>query len=322
MVFCQLPVDRGGAQSRLPTPQTIRSMDYYRGAHTSTPNGTPESDPYLPRIWTITLIGYKGSAERRLENWCGLLPVRIRANWRLSRGIRRRCGSHLRLDYTLKVPFHHFTLVEPELSLAPSIYTTGRADHWVLLRWRLLLKGRRRCYHGPGAGHAKVEDSPAGQRTVSNPTGVTVKGLMALARNCRDLSRLRIHFRTASFGEAATSPRDPSSPSDDEPVIGQQDCALTELEVGAIPIQGNLRVDSYHDPAPNFPSSSQHQFVGGRWKDVLENIRLFKRFGTIYAKQVRRTSRMFDRSATFSRGSRKLRVYTTSGPLSSDLAVV
>ena len=73
----------------------------------------------------------------------------------------------------------------------------------------------------------KLGDWPCEQFT----GGVTVKGLVALARNCPNLRCLCVHFQVASLIdpptslETANNPRYPAS---------WTDCALTRLEVGAM----------------------------------------------------------------------------------------
>ena len=62
------------------------------------------------------------------------------------------------------------------------------------------------------------------------PTGVTAKGLTALARYCPHLSTLRIHFQVASLVDA---PPIPGVTPGGKPIIP---CALTELDVGRIPL--------------------------------------------------------------------------------------
>ena len=54
----------------------------------------------------------------------------------------------------------HTTLLEPELSFAPPVYATRNAIHRIRLRPRLLLNGRRRYDHGPGASDAKFAMPP------------------------------------------------------------------------------------------------------------------------------------------------------------------
>ena len=65
------------------------------------------------------------------------------------------------------------------------------------------------------------------------PTGVTVKGLVALAHHCPDLSSLRIHFQVASLG---SPPAGYGVTLDGESVVPRRDCALRHLEVGEIPV--------------------------------------------------------------------------------------
>ena len=67
-------------------------------------------------------------------------------------------------------------------------------------------------------------------------TGVTIKGLTALAHNCQHLSRLRIHFRVDSVVEAVEIQR--QSRSLRETTAWKHDCALTDLEVGGTPTFG------------------------------------------------------------------------------------
>ena len=64
------------------------------------------------------------------------------------------------------------------------------------------------------------------------PTGVTTKGLTALAYHCLHLSTLRIHFQVTSH-DLLVIPR--IAPGG-EPTIPREDCALTDLEVGKIPV--------------------------------------------------------------------------------------
>ena len=67
--------------------------------------------------------------------------------------------------------------------------------------------------------------------------GVTAKGLLGLARNCRHLSALCIHFRVDSVVESVGT-QEALSGSDDETAAGKHDCALTDLEVGRTPTRG------------------------------------------------------------------------------------
>ena len=110
--------------------------------------------------------------------------------------------------------------------------------------------------------------------------GVTVKGLIALGRGCRLLSELRIHFETASFVEVATGVMVPT-PSNGETIALQQSCALTNLDVGRIPIPTSdgtvlkvtmilLRI---------FPRLLNVKYVEMKWKEVVKIINLSRQIG-------------------------------------------
>jgi len=120
----------------------------------------------------------------------------------------------------------------------------------------------------------KLGDAPCGAGG-----GVTAKGLIALARGCRHLSKLRIHFQAASFVEAATGPGVPA-PSNDSMVVRRH--ALTDLEVGEIPIPSPR--DTVNIVAVTllqiFPRLLNIEFVEKKWKDVMHTIRLIKRIST------------------------------------------
>jgi hypothetical protein len=64
----------------------------------------------------------------------------------------------------------------------------------------------------------KLETLRLGGAPCGTRGGVTVKGLVALARGCRHLRKLRIHFQTASLAEAATGAEVPA-PSGGETVV-------------------------------------------------------------------------------------------------------
>ena len=65
-----------------------------------------------------------------------------------------------------------------------------------------------------------------------NPAGITAKGLAALAHHCLHLSSLCVHFRVASLDPSAIPEVAPGG----EPTIPREDCALTELYVGKMPL--------------------------------------------------------------------------------------
>jgi hypothetical protein len=71
-----------------------------------------------------------------------------------------------------------------------------------------------------------------GGEPCGTPTGVTAKGLAALASHCPNLSHLRIHFRADSFNALPAISGTPRVGT----AVPQRECALTDLDVGQIPI--------------------------------------------------------------------------------------
>ena len=102
------------------------------------------------------------------------------------------------------------------------------------------------------------------------PTGVTAEGLAVLARHCPDLSTLRIHFQVASFG--ASPVIDWMAPNAGLTAL-QRDCALTELEVGLIPVPEESVTVVALTLARIFPRISYVESVDGNWLDVMSVIR-------------------------------------------------
>ena len=97
-------------------------------------------------------------------------------------------------------------------------------------------------------------------------TGITIKGLTALARHCRHLSELRIHFRADTIVEAVTSQETPSFP--DAVAMLHSDCALTLLEVGRIPIPETGAATVAKGLIQIFPRLRNIQSFGGQWSIV------------------------------------------------------
>ena len=118
--------------------------------------------------------------------------------------------------------------------------------------------------------------------------GVTARGLIALARGCPRLFKLRIHFQTASLVEAATDVEVPA-PSDGETVVRWQNCALKDLEVGKIPIAKGTELKVTMTLLQIFPHLLNIKPNRKRWKDTTEVIRLIKRISTF----VQRTSKAY-----------------------------
>ena len=125
----------------------------------------------------------------------------------------------------------------------------------------------------PKLGILKLGGAPCG-----NPTGITAKGLIALACGCRHLSELRIHFQTASLIQPVPAPGT-LSPTEGEPVVRRQDCALTSLEVGETPIPAGAEWVVTIALLQIFPRLLEIGSRARRWEVVLGNLRRFKQIG-------------------------------------------
>ena len=117
----------------------------------------------------------------------------------------------------------------------------------------------------------KLEILRLGDAPCKTIGGVTAKGLVALARGCRHLSKLRIHFQTASLVEAATGAGVPA-PSDDETVVRREDCVLTDLEVGEIPIHRDTVLTIALTLLQIFPHLLNIEFDDWEWEGVVKHI--------------------------------------------------
>ena len=123
----------------------------------------------------------------------------------------------------------------------------------------------------------KLEKLRLGRAPCKTPTGATVDGLISLAFHCPKLSELRIHFQVGSL-VAAASIAAKMSPSD-EPAIRRKVCALTDLEVGNIPIP----VESVSTIAlfllQIFPRIHKIKYADPGWIKVAKTIKNFRQLG-------------------------------------------
>jgi len=126
----------------------------------------------------------------------------------------------------------------------------------------------------------KLEILQLGGPPCKTPTGVTVKGLVTLACGCPHLSRLCIHFEATSLVEAATD-AGPSSEGDDETVDQREDCALTDLEVGEIPIRGGSAFKATLALLQIFPHILNVKYIYRGWRAVAESIKDYRRVGAL-----------------------------------------
>ena len=112
------------------------------------------------------------------------------------------------------------------------------------------------------------------------PRGVTIKGLIALARGCCHLSQLRIHFQIDSLAYVA-SRRVTSPPPDRAAAVRRQDCALTELFAGRIYIPEGGELEVAMALFQIFPHLFNIEYVREGWEKVARYIGLFRHIGTI-----------------------------------------
>ena len=106
-------------------------------------------------------------------------------------------------------------------------------------------------------------------------TGITGKGLLALAHNCWDLWRLRIHFRVDCFAEAVEIQKTLSYFRDR--TAWKRVHALTDLEVGMTPIwdwaKGTMVAEGMLEL---FPRLWNIKSVVLRWAKIQQDIRSFQ----------------------------------------------
>jgi len=124
----------------------------------------------------------------------------------------------------------------------------------------------------------KLEILQLGGAPCKIPTGVTVNGLICLAYRCSRLSKLRIHFQVTSLVRTATSAAT-ESPSNDGTVVRRGNCALTNLEVGDIPIPVQSAFTVALILLQIFPRISDVEFTNGEWRTVAETIKHFRQIG-------------------------------------------
>jgi len=101
------------------------------------------------------------------------------------------------------------------------------------------------------------------------PTGVTAKGLVALAHHCHDLSSLRIHFQVASLGAPPTVS---GMVFDVGSTAPRRNCALRDLEVGEIPMPEESVLMVALTLAQFFPHIAGVDCVDENWFKVVDAI--------------------------------------------------
>ena len=126
--------------------------------------------------------------------------------------------------------------------------------------------------------------SPCGEFT----TGVTAKGLIALALRCPNLRSLCVHFHVNSL---SVLPTDPGISHNTEPTGSWTNCALTNLAVGEmlVPEESVLLVTLAL--LRIFPRIENIYHFDDGWKEVEDAIRLSKRIADCSSKKQALTTR-------------------------------
>jgi len=114
------------------------------------------------------------------------------------------------------------------------------------------------------------------------PTGVTAKGLAALAYHCPHLSTLRVHFQADSLDPRPTS----ITTSGDNPIVPRADCALTVLEVGQISVAEESAPTVALTLLRIFPRLECIEYSDEGWAEVAEAIELSKQLADASSKKL------------------------------------
>ena len=100
-------------------------------------------------------------------------------------------------------------------------------------------------------------------------TGVTAKGLVALAHHCPDLYSLQIHFQVASL---STPPANGGITSNGRPTALRRDCALTGFEAGETPMPEESVLVVAMTLARIFPRINYIHYADENWEKVMDAI--------------------------------------------------
>lgn len=124
----------------------------------------------------------------------------------------------------------------------------------------------------------KLELLRLGRDPCQTPTGVTVNGLIGLARRCPHLSTLRVHFQAGSLVKAGTKAVQ-IAPSEGELVSQRGGCALKNLEVGEIPIPKRSASKIAFILLQIFPRLLKVEYLDSAWEPVAATVQDFRRIG-------------------------------------------
>jgi hypothetical protein len=118
----------------------------------------------------------------------------------------------------------------------------------------------------------KLKTLQFGSFPCKTPTGVTAKGLAALACYCPRLSRLSIHFQVAGLDSSEI----PQITSGGEPTVPRDGCALTCLDVGNIHVPKESTLTVALTLIRIFPRLDSIAYIDWGWKKVAHAISVSK----------------------------------------------
>ena len=127
----------------------------------------------------------------------------------------------------------------------------------------------------------KLEILCIGRIPCETPTGVTAKGLAALAHYCPRLSELCIHFQVAGLDPSTI----PQAASSGESTMPREDCALTCLHAGFVLLPEESILTVTQALLHIFPRLYEIRSFGGGWDKVEHAIRASRRLANHSSKK-------------------------------------
>lgn len=119
------------------------------------------------------------------------------------------------------------------------------------------------------------------------PSGVTAKGLTTLAHYCPHLSTLRVHFQVASLDPLLL----PEPTAGSEPAIPPEDCVLTHLNVGEMPLPEKSALAVALTLLCIFPRIDYIESLGGGGRNLWMQSTFPNELPTIRVRNPRSTSK-------------------------------
>ena len=112
----------------------------------------------------------------------------------------------------------------------------------------------------------KLENLQFGSRPCAIPSGVTIRGFVALACYCPHLSTLSIHFQVATLGLSEV----PRAAPHNLPTMPREGCALTHLYVGSMHLPEESTLVVAQVLLRIFPSLGHIDYADQSWKKVAD----------------------------------------------------